>query len=151
MTKIEKQNLYKEAIAFYELAECGRKNIPEQKHVESYIPYIVNMCFCTELFLKLLLIENDKSIDELRKISHNLHNLYDALSEDYKNTIYYSFKRPMIYSIEKELSEIQNAFVDWRYLVLDKANGSVKKLQVKPFFLKELNEILSDVCKNIII
>lgn len=53
-----KRALYREALAFYELAECGREHIPERKFVEGYIPYIVNMTFCTELFLKLLLIEN---------------------------------------------------------------------------------------------
>lgn len=149
MINKEKLDLYNEAIAFYELAECGREHIPEKNYVESYIPYIVNMTFCTELLLKLLLIENGKSINELRSIGHNLHKLYNELPTVSKDTIYQSFRGPMIYSIEKELEEIQSAFVDWRYLVLEKANGNIKKLQVKPFFLKELNEILRDICKNI--
>ena len=149
MINKEKLDLYNEAIAFYELAECGREHIPEKNYVESYIPYIINMTFCTELLLKLLLIENGKSINELRSIGHNLYKLYNELPKVSKDTIYQSFRRPMIYSIEKELEEIQNAFVDWRYLVLEKANGNTKHLQVKPFFLKELNEILRDICKNI--
>ena len=62
MTIKEKQNLYNKAIAFYKLAECGRQYIAEQKYVESHIPYIVNMCFCTELFLKMLLLEQGKTI-----------------------------------------------------------------------------------------
>ena len=35
MTNKEKVNLFNEAAAFYELAECGRLNIPERKNVES--------------------------------------------------------------------------------------------------------------------
>ena len=66
----EKLNLYNEAVAFYELAECGRINIPERKNIESYIPYIVNMTFATELFLKLLLIESGKTIDAVVKLEN---------------------------------------------------------------------------------
>ncbi len=67
MNLTEKRNLYNEALAFYEIAECGRLYIQEKTFVESLVPYIVNMTFCTELYLKLLLIENGKSIDEAKK------------------------------------------------------------------------------------
>lgn len=67
MDKKQKEKLYKEATAFYELAECGRLNIPEKKNVESFIPYIVNMTFAVELYLKLLLIDNGNSIDAVKK------------------------------------------------------------------------------------
>ena len=120
MTNKEKQNLYNEAIAFYELAECGRKNIPEQKHVESHIPYIVNMTFCSELLLKFLLIEEGKSTKEVRGISHNLNSLYANLSLKTKKHIHSLIKQPLVYSIETELHKSKNAFVYWRYLVLDK-------------------------------
>lgn len=150
MNKIEKQNLYKEAKSFYELAECGRKNIPEKKYVESYIPYIVNMSFATELYLKLILINNGKTIDEVKVLNHNLYNLYNELDEEQKNKIYEMFKRPITYSIPNELNKISTAFPDWRYLVLNKASQKNKKLQFSPYFIKELNEILGDICKNII-
>lgn len=45
MTLTEKRNLYNEASAIYELAECGRTHIQEKAFVESFIPYIVNMSF----------------------------------------------------------------------------------------------------------
>ena len=67
MTSQEKQKLYNEALAFYELAEYGRMHMPEQKHVESHIPYIINMTFCSELLLKFLLIEEGKNIEYLKK------------------------------------------------------------------------------------
>lgn len=146
----EKRNLYNEAIAFYELAECGRLHIPEKANVESFIPYIVNMAFCAELYLKLLLIENGKSIDEVKKYSHNLYKLYMDLKDEQKEYIYQAFKRPMIYSIENELHEINNAFPDWRYLVLNKANENSKHMQFHPFFIKEFNEVLGSLCKTIV-
>ncbi len=142
--------MYNEAIAFYELAECGRNYIPEQKHVESYIPYIVNMTFCTELLLKLILLENGKSIEDVEKIGHNLKSLYDELSSTNRDVIYSLFKRPLVYNIGEELENIKKSFVDWRYLVLNKAKGGTKKLRIKPFFLKELNEVLLEICKTII-
>lgn len=182
MTAQEKQNLYNEAIAFYEFAECGRQHIPEQKHVESHIPYIVNMCFCSELFLKILLLEEGKTIPFLKSKKHNLWKLYDALSNECKENIYACYlhqNRIMIYNIEEELKKAQNAFVQWRYLVLDKVGKiSVKKkrlsfkdwlktqgnndetttvcdnksnntklLQFSPYFFKELNEVLIEICK----
>ena len=67
LTSQEKQKLYNEALAFYELAEYGRMHMPEQKHVESHIPYIINMTFCSELLLKFLLIEEGKNIEYLKK------------------------------------------------------------------------------------
>lgn len=150
MTIKEKENLYNEAVAFYELAECGRKHIPEQKHVESYIPYIVNMTFCMELLLKLILLENGKSVNDVEKIGHNLKALYDELSSANREVIYSLFKRPLVYNIDEELDNIKKSFVDWRYLVLNKSKGDTKKLRIKPFFLKELNEVLLDICENII-
>ena len=150
MTDKEKNNLYKEAHSFYILAKCGQDNIPEENFVESFIPFIVNMSFACELYLKMILINNGKSIDEVKKESHNLYNLYRLLTDEQRNDIYNSFKRPMIYSIEKELKEINSAFADWRYLVLDKANGRQKKMQYKPYFVKEFTQILDEFCANIL-
>lgn len=150
MNKEQKQNLYREATAFYELAECGRKYMPEKTFVESHIPYIVNMTFCAELYFKLMLIDNGKTISEVKKLGHNLCKLYQGLNQEQKDTIYQSFKRPLVYSIEKELEKINTAFLDWRYLVLNKANGEKKKLQFSPYFIKELNEILDSICKVIL-
>lgn len=150
MTDNEKNNLYKEAHAFYLLAKCGEKNIPEENFVESVIPFIVNMSFACELYLKLILINNGKTIDEVKQENHNLYNLYSLLTDRQKNNIYNSFKRPMIYSIEKELKEINFAFPDWRYLVLNKANGTQKKMQYKPYFVKEFTQILDNFCANIL-
>ena len=148
MNKFDKQNLYTEANAFYELAECGRKNIPESKAIETYIPYIVNMTFAIELFLKLLLVNNGKTVDELKNIGHNLYSLYNALEDNQKQEIYQNFKRPLVYKIPEEINSIAFAFPDWRYLVLNKANHNGKKLCVKPFFIKELAEVLSVMCQT---
>lgn len=172
----EQINLYREALAFYEIAECGRINIPEKKNVESYIPYIVNMSFATELFLKLLLIQNGKSIDEVVTLGHHLSNLYGKLTEEQKNTIQKSFKQPMVYSVANELTRADSAFVRWRYLVMDKANGKTEPpCPTHPFaqkadvlsgkqtkdsargpnafpiyFFKELNEVLARICGHIL-
>ena len=176
MGKIEKIKLYREALAFYEIAECGRINIPEKKNVESFVPYIVNMSFATELFLKLLLIENGKSIDDVVKLSHHLAKLYGELTEIQKDTIQSSFKQPMVYSVAKELTRADSAFVRWRYAVMDKANGKIEAScptysfgekpealsgkQIKDtargpnafpvYFFKELNEVLSQMCASML-
>lgn len=151
MTNKEKVNLFNEAAAFYELAECGRLNIPERKNVESYVPYIVNMAFAAELYIKLLLIHNGKSIGDVVKLGHRLSDLHKALRPEQQDTIYQSFKRPLIYSIPDELESISTAFVEWRYLVLDKADGRrTKKLQFHPYFIKEFNEVLGRMCQSIL-
>ena len=150
MTIIEKQNLFNEAVSFYELAECGRKYIPEQKSVESQIPYIINLSFGAELLLKLLLIEEGKTIKEVEKLSHNLKLLYNELSSETKEQIYMQFKRPLVYKIDEEMERVNRAFVDWRYLVLNKSKGTFKKMQVHPYFLKELNEVLQEVTQLVI-
>ena len=150
MNNTDKQNLYIEANVFYELAECGRNNIPENKSIETYIPYIVNMTFAIELFLKLLLLDNGKTIGELKDIGHNIYSLYNALKDTQKKEIYQKFKRPLIYNIPEEISNIASAFSDWRYLVLNKANHNSKKLSVKPFFIKELAGVLSEVCQTVL-
>lgn len=149
MTDKEKNNLYKEAHSFYVFAKCGQENIPEENFVESSIPFIVNMSLACELYLKLILINNGKTIDDVKKQSHNLYDLYSLLTNAQKNDIYNAFKKPMIYSIEKELKEINSSFADWRYLVLDKANGKQNKIQYKPYFVKELVEILDKICADI--
>ena len=155
----DKIKLYNEAKAFYEYAECGRIHIPECENVESNIPYIVNMSFCAELLLKLLLIDNSHSIDDMRKFSHNLEKLYNALSDAQRENIYNLFKRPMVYSIPEELARIATAFPQWRYLVLDKANRKQdddahntgrERLQYKPLFVKEFNEVLLEICSKLI-
>ena len=155
----DKIKLYNEAKAFYEYAECGRIHIPECETVESNIPYIVNMSFCAELLLKLILINNSYSINDVRKFSHNLEELYNALSDEQRESIYQSFKCPMVYSIPEELARIATAFPKWRYLVLDNANRkhdndakSKKKerLQYKPLFIKEFNEVLLEICSTLI-
>lgn len=152
MNKIEKRNLFREAKAFFELAECGRMNIPEKAYVESYIPYIVNMAFCTELYMKLLLIEAGKDISEMKKkeYSHNLHGMYIELAQEQKDRIYQLFKKPLVYSIDAELQKMNTAFMDWRYIVLDKASGREKHFQFSPYFVKELNEILEKICVELL-
>lgn len=150
MDKIEKRKLCREAKAFYEMAECGRMHMLEKADIESYVPYIVNMTFCTELYMKLLLIENGKDISEMKKYSHNLHRLYTELTQEQKDMIYQSFKRPLIYSIDAELQKMSTAFVDWRYLVLDKASEGKKRFQFSTCFAKELNEILGKLCVELL-
>ncbi len=56
-------------------------NIPERKNVESYVPYIVNMAFAAELYLKLLLIHNRKSIGDVVKLGHRLSDLNKRLDK----------------------------------------------------------------------
>ena len=150
MTKQEKEKLYNEATAFVNLAECGRLNIPEQKNIESHIPYIVNMSFAAELYLKLLLINNGKTIKELMSIGHKLCDLYEALDQVQKDAIYQSFKRPLFYSIPDELKKVNTAFADWRYLILDRANNRQKKMQFAPYFIKEFNEVLAELCRTVL-
>ena len=177
LKKEQKQKLYNEALAFYESAECSRTYTPEQKHVESHIPYIVNMTFCAELLLKFLLLEEGKNLEYLKKRGHNLKALHKTLHRETKTLIHSSFKRPLIYNIDNELSRAKNAFVKWRYLVLDKISvpednhkesripfekwirlkpGEQNKIikqqrkmgHISPGFLKEFNEVLMKICKD---
>ena len=72
-------------------------HIQEKAFVESFIPYIVNMSFCAELYLKLLLIENGKSINEARKYGHDLYKLYMDLTDNQKVRKAESFPKSHIF------------------------------------------------------
>jgi len=179
----QKQNLYNEAIAFYDLAELGRKYSPEQKHIESHIPYIVNMVFCIELLLKLLLVDQGEKIKDIERKRHDVEALYNLLSDKTKQTIKETLypretdktHPPFPYKLDLELQRTKNAFVKWRYLVLDKIHYGTnekdqripfskwrnlstdkknkldeqdkgQRLQVAPFFLKGFSEALMETC-----
>lgn len=145
-------NLYREAHAFLELSKLGLNNHMEKVYVEGSIPYIVNMSFASELYLKLILIYNGKDISKLKnKEGHQLYNLYNLLLEGQKKQIYNNFKKPMTYNIENELKDINTAFVGWRYLVLDKSLGTNIHMSYRPYFMLEFNEILDKMSYSIVV
>lgn len=151
MKNNEYVNLYREAYSFFESAKNIKKYTKEKKYVESYIPYIVNISFACELYLKLILVYNKISISELKKKSHSLKKLYNLLTKEQKNRIYQSFKRPLIYNIEEEIDNIDMAFKDWRYIVLDRANYIYKTKLFKYYFALEFTDILDTICREIVL
>ena len=142
-------DLYREAHAFLKLSKDALKNPTE--YVEGYIPYITNISFACELYLKLILLYNGYTIDDLVKISHSLYDLYTALTQLQKDTIYNYFRKPLVYKIDEEIKRMDTAFKDWRYLVMDKANSKCKANRFSDNFALELVEILDTISNEIVL
>lgn len=142
-------DLYREAYAFFKLSKNALEN--QTEYVEGNIPYITNISFACELYLKLILLHNGYSIDDLVKISHSLYSLYNALTQSQKDEIYNTFRRPLVYKIDYEIQRMDTAFKDWRYLVLDKANSKCKANNFADYFALELVGILDGMAKKIVL
>ena len=81
-------------------------------------PFIVNACFSIEIYLKAI----HEAYGESAK-GHDLSKLYDNLNESAKitidsaaNDVRPQYTLPMEATFESCLSELNNAFVNWRYV-----------------------------------
>lgn len=149
------KQIYLEAKSFYSYAETGFNNYLDGKiEAKSIIPFIVNLSFSCELYLKLILINNNLKIEELRKLSHNLLSLFNKLNVEQKNIIYEYFDKNTKYTIkelENELNKIQNSFPEWRYLPLNCfSNNNFNKLDFNPSIVEALIEILDIIAVTFI-
>lgn len=91
--------------------ETATRTLYETKSSELTVPYIVNGCFCIELLLKALLIKFTAI-----KSSHELINLYQPLPDEVKSSLNKRFSNFKFGTLENALLNLNNAFVEWRYM-----------------------------------
>jgi hypothetical protein len=116
MAKIDPKSIFDSAESFYLGAKIILKSAEKQMMDPQsttfqlpILPYITNMSFSLELYLKCLLeIEN---INKPR--THEIAILYNKLSNNIKSKV--SDNVPQYRKFEDSLKEISNAFEEWRY------------------------------------
>lgn len=107
-------------------------------------PAIVNYSFACEIYLKLLLLNQ-----ELKDIkTHNINYLYQKLTEDRKKYIEIQLLNSghQIKDVfgTNQIESIAKYYTDWRYCY------EHNKLLGKISFIKTLAEILRDMCRKIV-
>ncbi len=118
-------------------------NSYEMKNGKIYnkpIPFIVNTIFACELYLKLILMIQNKKYVNSHGIYYLLKNvkLYDELmtSKDFSNL--------KSNELEKELLNINNAFTEWRY-----SFESKKLLMIDQEILFKIIKFLDNKCRTL--
>ena len=76
-------------------------------------PFAVNAAFACELFLKAILICNSSNGNIAQ--GHHLESLFSSLPEAARNQIEGRYTQKCNHDFSSLLTEIDNAFVDWRY------------------------------------
>lgn len=104
--------------------EKATRTLIEEKSIELTVPYIVNGCFCIELLLKALLIKYTT-----KKTIHSLNNLYQLLPDKIKNSLNDRFFAIKFEPLEKALLNLDNVFVEWRYMY-EKAETSIVSIGI---------------------
>lgn len=143
------RKIFRHACAFADCASFCEKE-PNSIIVRTQwytIPDIANSAFACEVFIKSLLIWNGMSIEEVKKYGHGLKRLWDALllvDEEIANHVKLSvlciYSHPSDAFFEKAISDISNAFYEWRYIY--EGNGEKVNLQ----FLRLFRDALREVC-----
>lgn len=122
---------------FYNVCELlTEKNSYPFMEIETHGPLFCNMLICIEIFLKYILINNNKNIN-LKDYSHNISSLYNTIPEDVKeslNSVINSFG--IVHDITTELVHLDGALVSWRYIY--------EKLErnIEIFFISDLTNAL---------
>ena len=85
--------------------------------INKQIAFIVNKAFACELYLKLILLENNINFYDLRgKDRHLLYKLYSKLDNNFKTSLNSHMKSKGFNNIDEKINKISNAFIDWRYI-----------------------------------
>ena len=103
-----------------------------------FVPYIVNLTFACELFLKSLISDGDSEVR-----GHNLSELFCHLDEATKSQILHSASFDGDEQFIQKLQEISNGFCEWRYYFEKDVSASVEI-----FFLDHLADELYFIAKD---
>ncbi len=98
-------------------------------------PFVVNMAFACELYIKAILIykSNNNKIEK----SHDLKKLFETLPIDVQSNIKTIFSEKSDGDLEIILPEINTAFVDWRYAYEKNVSANLSDIQKFAESLKE--------------
>lgn len=113
------QSMYNQAVAFAktsaELYERGLKNVPRDGN--ALVPWIVNSSFSIEIYLKAL-----GKIFGVELRGHKLRSLFDELPNDARQATLDAVPESLAargrtdeFDLANAISQINDAFVEWRY------------------------------------
>lgn len=110
--------------------------------INKIYPYIVNVSFACEIYLKIIILLNGESYGKI----HTLKDLYvrSKICDDFQNYVVNNTKNLDVkYDKEKldnDLNLISNAFVEWRYVF------ESEELYIPNGFLNIFCNYLDNVC-----
>lgn len=98
-----------------------KMTVKGNKCISKVFPFVVNKAFACEVYLKLLLIESNYDLKKLKRgEKHNIFKLYEKNNSNLKEYIENEF---LIFGesankeyVEKEIKDISNVFIQWRYI-----------------------------------
>ncbi|MDT4844591.1 hypothetical protein FQZ97_785570 [compost metagenome] len=113
------QSMFQQALAFAQIAaDCHAKLNQTPRQGRYAAPFVVNMAFAIELYLKTLAEAHGSSLH-----GHDLRKLYDGLPQEAKSALDSAAPESLkisglqeVPSIAEVLTELRSTFVDWRYL-----------------------------------
>ena len=125
-------NIAKSFILAAERCELTKK-ISETQFEMLLVPAITNRAFAIELYLKAILLSENKEEE-----GHRLDKLFKKLTTDNKKRIIDALKTEEA-KFERDIESISNTFVRWRYI------HEVKQASLNLDFLKNLSYAVKDV------
>jgi hypothetical protein len=139
--------------AFIELFDSqlgGNITVRGDKYFNRMIPYIVNVAFACEVYLKLIIREQGVDISKWKaKDKHDIYKLYKCTNlgdECVKYLIKYKHDISMSY-IEEEVEKISNAFIDWRYIY----EHFEESMTIFTGFINVYCEFLDNYCASLLL
>lgn len=116
--------------------------------VSKQTPFIVNKSFACEIYLKLILLENNIDFKDLKGINgHKIFKLYSKTNIDFKSNLHQEMCLKNFKNIEDKIKNISEAFINWRYIY-----EKYKKISSLDFlFLDELCNFLDAKAKELIL
>ncbi len=118
------------------------------KIISKQSPFIVNKSFACEVYLKLILEENNIEWKDLKgKEGHNLWKLYSKMPNTLKKDLNKVMLSKGFTIIDAKIKKISTAFINWRYIYQNyKENVSLDFI-----FLNEFCNYLDTIAKTIIL
>ena len=116
-------------------------------------PFVVNKAFACEVYLKLILIENNFDLKKMKNHElHNLFKLYQNTDNKFKSDLINFFKNKYGNKIdelrfEEEIKKISKVFIKWRYIYEQAGKNPI----VNYGFLNSFCDVLDDYTKKIIL
>ena len=143
---IDRVEMYRVGCGFSECADfCLKEERPLPQHMLCITPGVVNAAFACEVFLKLLL--HDAGV-EIRK-SHRLEDLFnrlpDNIQKELKMRTIVKYGRWENFFRQKYISQISDAFQEWRYIYENDWSKSVSK-RIEIGFLLAFRDSLKEIC-----
>lgn len=141
--------MFKHACAFVGCAQfCEKEPWNIEKRLPDYtVADIVNSAFACEIFIKALLLNSGKTIEEIKKAKHGIEGLLEllkavnpTLSADIENRVISIFQSTDPEFFNTAMSTISDAFVTWRYIY--ESHGATIHIN----FLRIFREVMREVC-----